>query len=714
MTLPTPAELDTALDNLYTDALNGSKLYQDPPADVTLRGGAVVPNLRKRLQQVTDAADQLGALDAAQDAAAASAAQAALYDGPQYDTVALMQANAAIATTGKILRAGPFRYSALPVVASSGDVLLTSGQWITAELDEHGRLPLGAFGLLMDGVTDDVIPLERAIESASARGVGLDWGTGDIFVSRQVGSQAKTLARIDWHYGDVKIILDPSASHQIAVLFYSIADAVHHSATGGTLHAYASQKANAGIILYQGDNSNTGSIYAEGLGGIDILRDIGFSYGTGVVVSGGFSKAHLVRPTAINIAMKVGAGVPSVVGVQGIAVTRGGAGERFPKHIVVDDMYINGVYSLDPAWAVDMDGGAFFGAEDTVARAYSYAEVHRPVVMGTWGRAIKFQIANADVYNPQITHNASATGGFTGPSIDFQNGDGQTHGGRYTYDGANVKYTSAIVFNSSEYMPHQRNRQMNGGNIIIKNGATLTFAVGNLLRIDTPYTALVADLKIDGTVTRLVKAQTGSTGSRLQVSRCHASRISAAGVLTESFGGTPYRRISVMVEDFTHDYLANVPMVDGSTGIYQTLSDLDQRGGCRGFTAKRMRDQDSSEQSGMGESRTLYPQGSTYSGTQRLLSYNMANNAIITLPAHGVQDGVFMFRVSLNWTRYGHAIFGVDNSAVELLTPGSTAWVAGTTSEPGTGQFRAWTDGSQVKLSNRCGSTRTIMIEMFG
>ena len=103
MTLPTPAELDTALDNLYTDALNGSKLYQDPPADVSLRNGDVVPNLRKRLQQVTDAADQLGALDAAQDAAAASATQAALYDGPRFGTIALMQAGTGFAD-GKFVR----------------------------------------------------------------------------------------------------------------------------------------------------------------------------------------------------------------------------------------------------------------------------------------------------------------------------------------------------------------------------------------------------------------------------------------------------------------------------------------------------------------------------------------------------------------------------------------------------------------------------------
>lgn len=65
MTLPTPEQLSSALDNLYTDAVNGSKLYQDPPADVVLRNGDAVPNLRKRLQEVTAAADQLGALDTA-------------------------------------------------------------------------------------------------------------------------------------------------------------------------------------------------------------------------------------------------------------------------------------------------------------------------------------------------------------------------------------------------------------------------------------------------------------------------------------------------------------------------------------------------------------------------------------------------------------------------------------------------------------------------
>jgi hypothetical protein len=101
MTLPTPEQLDTALNNLYVDAQNGSKLYQDPPADVTLRNGAVVANLRKRLQTVTDAADQLGALATATAVAEAAAAEAAALATP-YASRATAQAATVMAGVNRI------------------------------------------------------------------------------------------------------------------------------------------------------------------------------------------------------------------------------------------------------------------------------------------------------------------------------------------------------------------------------------------------------------------------------------------------------------------------------------------------------------------------------------------------------------------------------------------------------------------------------------
>lgn len=59
MPLPSASEIELALTNFYEDAINGSKLYRDPPGPVTLRGGEVVDNLQYRLDQITSSGAHL-------------------------------------------------------------------------------------------------------------------------------------------------------------------------------------------------------------------------------------------------------------------------------------------------------------------------------------------------------------------------------------------------------------------------------------------------------------------------------------------------------------------------------------------------------------------------------------------------------------------------------------------------------------------------------
>lgn len=176
---PTMSELEAASANAIIDMASLGSLVNDPPADVTLRNGGVVPNLRKRLAHVTDAVDQIGALEDYVSRAEVSATEAEQYLQDMLSVAWHVRSYEYTASAGQTTFTG---------ADLSGDVLLVSGRPMVVH--EGSVLAPSDFTVAADGrsvtLSYGAVDGDRIVIIASFIAPLSDYG-----VVRNVGSRAQ-------------------------------------------------------------------------------------------------------------------------------------------------------------------------------------------------------------------------------------------------------------------------------------------------------------------------------------------------------------------------------------------------------------------------------------------------------------------------------------------------------------------------------------------
>lgn len=628
-----------------------------------------------------------------------------LREGSVADLLADTTLNPAVVPVGSVIEAGGFRYE----VAATGAAdhhLTTAGGAKLYVLPVDNYLSFDAFGPAKDNITDDADVIEKALAAAHAQQAGLDWGSGDMRVSRSMSSPAATHMR--WRYGKIKITLDPAATHQAHVLRVLVGGGLHHEGRGTAFEIDASQKANGGLFIYQQSGNQSDTLFFEGSVNRNTLNAITSSINGGMLVRGGFMEVVLDRPVAINCQMAVGFSVPGVVGVSGIDVTRGniGAGESWPKRVFINDPYVDGVLSQDATDTGDMDGIKVLGDLDALGVEYSYAEVNRPMIKGTRGRALKFQTSDALVTDPNITHNSGPTGGFNGPSIDFQVGDGVVLRPKFTFDGANVSFTAAVGYNTSGFVAPTRSAMWDGGTIAVLNGASLDFAWSSNARANFHQHVIMRGARLTaGLVKRIGKVSNWSAGASVQISNSRFSRVSAAGVQVNGAGTLA----TVSVENTVNEFATLVPTTQQPDGAIVRLSEYNSVG----FGPPSQRQGSEDVDAGLAPMPVFYAPEQTLSGTMRIRSAFLQDGENHEFEVFGFNLNVGLALLSANANQNSGALVGTGTFGLSALAVGSS-WNLGQTADPGSGLFRAWMGTTGLVVQNNTGSARVITVMLFG
>ena len=110
----------------------------------------------------------------------------------------------------------------------------------------------------------------------------------------------------------------------------------------------------------------------------------------------------------------------------------------------------------------------------------------------------------------------------------------------------------------------------------------------------------------------------------------------------------------------------------------------------------------------------LASRDATGGGFVQPFGFSLADGATYDFPDSGAASSTCLLMVSVGASNASHGMFGHSDSGVIALTPAATAFVVGTTSDPGSGSYRLWATGTGVRLSNNSGASRSITAVMIG
>lgn len=670
---------------------------------------------------LTDAVnDAISARDAAlaamyaaqvsQAAASASAAQSALYGRTVVRDVAAFAAlTAGQLIGGRWTSQDGFVWD----VSNIGPGDYTNGGWfITVVPDEHGYLALSAFPHA------NAAQIQVAIEAASARGLGLDWGNLALTCDSALSA---TLSLMRWK-SDGASVTYTGAADVVSFVNIELANTVDHSLTGGGLGFDGAGKSVYSVRFVQPLGTGLGTFRAVGLKGRGARKMIGSLSAAAIYIRGGFRLVELVDPYAEDCMIRTGAGVIGSAGATGILVTEHlGVAGAYPVNTRIMRPKIRNVYSEDPTYVYDMDGIGVFASPDAHAvNGFSYCIISQPDMSGCWGRDIKTQVGHARVEDPISLVNAAPTSGKQFPVVDFQSGVGMLIGGNYMVDGVACIETAPIVrFGCSAAIGKAASLWI-GGEVSAKNGGTMQTVVrqdvvaplakvsakcvGQTVNLTPREFALVrtngADkdfLSVEGLVIaglddalcRVVAGSGGAAPYRAHVRAAHVVNLGAEKP-TVRHNVVGSGAVAVLDEVACRGL---GPKMSAYLGNGATLS------GCslaEEYTAPRMSDG-----------------GGPASGGTREIAVVLANNAQYIVPSHGMY-GAFRaeIRVGVN-DRFASAVISFDNGGIVQEAVGAS-WGVGTTAEPATGSYRMWRDVNNLVIKNVQGSTRTFMLRLFG
>lgn len=596
-------------------------------------------------------------------------------------------------------------------VKGSPFTLNSEGSW-----EPQGYVTIWAFGGVGDGQTDDTEAVRRAVQSE----IPLFWGH-PWTVWRVTEEIAHTYSEsAQWRSCDAEIIMD-GGSHQRRVLHLLVGKGCQ--SLEGTLVINANRKAHTGLSILCDSSKVSLSTSVEDLPSVSVPNVVvknvyrastEFTGGNGIYVSGGFSTTNLRNAKVFNSGMAEGAEVIGSQGIFGITVGRStSTGESLFTD--VGNIFIDHVYSEDPNYGNDQDGIRIFtryqqqGSEGSPNKA---SFVLGGVIRNARNRSAKLQVSQGFIKGLRVEKDSSVI-----PAGFIANDDIETQGSGVDISGLEFDYRGvfpeAVIRGELAAGNDWAGSHIRGvRGFIDLRGTDITGESFTLLRLQNAsgspsnYTTTLKDVVVRGpinTIARLNASFTGSNTLKLEdiTADCKDQWVRNVGgdsadveitAINQKQTGAPI--------PFTRRYRGNRRVSGfGNSGFEESL---------RGDFESAMP---------LGLRTQLLPlNGSQRHGPACLLSYEVYNDEVISLPNPlGFQGQTSIISVTVASSRNDCGIFSCDNFGVTKIAGGDNL-ETGSSSEPSSGNFRLWSEGSSggIQIANRSGTRRVIDVWVVG
>lgn len=530
------------------------------------------------------------------------------------------------------------------------------------------------FGAIGDDSADDY----AAVRSTLLSGMHITWGNCTYRFATPIIESISN--RISWISDGATLRYDGSDVE--SCLKITLSGAMSHALTG-QITLNANNKSHTGWRIESpesGAAASSPSIAMTGVSARNVRRHtLELSHGDGILIMGGFHRIYMLRPDVRTVRVAAGAEIPSMYGAFGITVTRSASGET--KYLDIVDPYVEDIQAEDPTNRLDQDGIRIFSSITSATEAVH--NVYGGVVKNARNRSVKHQGMNGSVVGLRILKQASVVdpGGYgVAPSdwdVEAQNSGITIRDICFRYEGFGSRGVARWVGNNVSGRS-AANGVISGirGEIIntsIFGIASVTDLSGNSI------SASISDVNVLGPSDYIIQhIATGGGTPTISISNV-AAQPTVAGVQEV---GVPLGYI--LASNVTNTGGGSVPLMNAtSSGNDRRLSAVN----CVGFVDS--------------------PSVSSASNL-------VANAGAIQVAPSGAGDGGGIALVSCGFDRAATCLLAFDSSGATILQQTATRFVAGGTTEPGTGDFRVYVSGGKLTVRNRFGSSRRITIQLIG
>lgn len=544
-----------------------------------------------------------------------------------------------------------------------------------------------------DGVADDTAGLLTAISISAGRTLDL----GD-FQCRVTTPLSITVSGT-WIANGARILYDGPVNQNIGVNMTL-------DGTGLTVQGRLIIDGNSKCAkpLYVGNNSDTLRSFEAPNIVCRNGRKTTSDWGAALLAEGNFEVFDISGGLFENVTMAAGAkDTPGVAG----AVVKASSSTRYPRRVYLNDATAKNIFAEGMDYQGDQDGFRVFGPDGAADTHPHKMELFAHNISGIdcAGRVIKTQCDYAEINGVYIERNMTSVVAAWGIDIDVQTGGGFVRGVQAIYR-SNVPVTTVLINSTIAGYTDVPSAQVDGVQIINRTATELREVLLLGSRDTTkPPQVFASGFRVIGPLTSFVRSSplTNTNGLNISVDgMIGAPSLGAFVTDASSSTGRVFGRAVVNLGSPTVPFWRRA----GAGQVYE-VSSID----CHGWLDDRRLVLATNNPAPTRLGRVA-PATGTRTGSEILLSKELVDGEIWTLPAHGWNnDGLYLIKVGFTHTDF--AILSAGTTGIVTVAAGSSFQV-GSTTEPTTGNYRVWTSATGLFIANRSGSTRMVTVKAIG
>lgn len=547
-----------------------------------------------------------------------------------------------------------------------------------------------------------------ALKNMILDGRPIDWGNKSYGITEPIkgdGDTALVVAHaLKWTASGAEVYLDSASTQQRAVVWLEVAGLDHE--IDGQLIIDGNDKANRGFWAEYKTAVFAGSFYAKNLTARNLRRTLDFTGGDGILIEGGFKSVVLESPKVSNVTMAVGAGIEGSQGIRGIGVVRDAVG-LYPLYTHISNPDVDTIISEDLAYNWDQDAIAIFGGIES-GDTPSFAHVEGGTLKNQGGRGVKCQTTDGLVGFVTFIRDTGLTTP-KDPEVDFLYGGGTITNCQHVYDDTAPPELYAGASATTDNTPAL---QIKGGKVTLLGTATLDRICTLFARKANYGQPIVADIEIVGgsvdeyALIRVADANTTMTLQNL-----------SANVLTQGFSvlaTTGSGQACRVTANNLNNSGSSVPLYAHRVSGSVATAIVSASNCNKGWSGSGGQLDSTSANAPIVSVVPIWQGNYDRCGSAKMFGQRINSAADFSIPLLATSN-VSIVMINVGGVAGLNALISTS-SAGPVLLAGGADFNVGTTSDPGSGNYRLWVDtvtGSLV-YKTALATTRAVTALVFG